>query len=394
MKVMFVVATDLSANNSAVMCHNAYIRGMVEAGHIVSVITVNDTAKQIDGNIEGVEYYRYSDENFIVSRIRKNRVESQAPVSSNVTTNRKTLSSRIKLLAYKIGIACFGAEKTLRRRANRFKSEIIYDAVISLASPANSHVIAHDLIKRGRIKCKHSCQIWEDPWAMDLYGGYNEKIKKKEEKILAFAEKVLYVTPMTMCNQQKLFKTNAEKMDWLPLPSYFEDSSGYSLDDGKITYGYFGQYYPNVRNLEPFYKATVLKGKYVIICGDPSNLFESTDKIQIYPRVSIEELNEFDKKTDVLVCLANLGGGQIPGKIYQYSASVKPILFILDGNEEEKGILREYFSQFERYAFCDNTVESICNAMVEIEKEYKQYSPIEYFTAKNIANEILSKINS
>ena len=65
LKVMFVVATDLSANNSAAMCHNAYIRGMVEAGHSVSVITVDETSKQINGRIEGVEYFHYSDENFI-----------------------------------------------------------------------------------------------------------------------------------------------------------------------------------------------------------------------------------------------------------------------------------------------------------------------------------------
>ena len=65
--------------------------------------------------------------------------------------------------------------------------------------------------------------------------------------------------------------------------------------------------------------------------------------------------------------LCNRQGGQIPGKIYQYSATDKTILFILDGTEDEQAVLKDYFGKFNRYVFCRNTVEDITCAIRQIE---------------------------
>ena len=80
----------------------------------------------------------------------------------------------------------------------------------------------------------------------------------------------------------------------------------------------------------------------------------------------LDKLRAFEEKTNALVFLCNRAGGQIPGKIYQYSATHKWILFILDGPEEEKKTLRAFFEPFHRYVFCDNTVESIEEAIRRI----------------------------
>lgn len=397
MRILFVVATDLSANNSAAMCHTAYIRGMRDAGHDVSVLTVLPTAKELHDKVNGVNYIELSDENWLVRKARNNRVKTPAPAeneNANTSANRD-VSVRVKNFVKYTAITLMGASVTWRRRANRFRDKRPYDAAISLASPADSHLVAAALLKSGRIKAKHSCQIWEDPWASDLYGGHTktlDKIRKQENAVLDLAEKVIYVTPMTMENQKKLYARNAEKMDWLPLPVYDEDVSDEVADDNQITYGYFGQYYPQVRNLKPFYNAAIKGNKHCIICGDPDNLFESTEKIEINSRVSLEVLKQKDFYTDVLVCVANLGGGQIPGKIYQYSGSRKPILYILDGSEEEKKILRDYFGQFHRYVFCENNEKDILRAMNEIEENYHFYDSVSYFDGKNIAEEIMKII--
>ena len=66
--------------------------------------------------------------------------------------------------------------------------------------------------------------------------------------------------------------------------------------------------------------------------------------------------------------MCNLKGGQIPGKIYQYSATNKKILFILDGSESEISVLENYFKKFNRYIFCKNNVVDIEFAIKEIEK--------------------------
>ena len=89
-------------------------------------------------------------------------------------------------------------------------------------------------------------------------------------------------------------------------------------------------------------------------------------------RVTLDVLEKVQEQTSVLIHLSNLRGGQIPGKIYHYSATEKPILFILDGTEEEKGVLKGYFSQFHRYCFCENNQESIQSAMRMIIDNYQQ----------------------
>ena len=69
----------------------------------------------------------------------------------------------------------------------------------------------------------------------------------------------------------------------------------------------------------------------------------------------------------MLVFLCNRRGGQIPGKIYQYSSTEKTILFILDGTEEEKAEICRYFGQYHRYVFCENTEEDVGRAIRQIE---------------------------
>ena len=132
-------------------------------------------------------------------------------------------------------------------------------------------------------------------------------------------------------------------------------------------YGYFGDYTPIARDLRPFYEAAKETGIRVNICGNPSNIFPSTDKITIHPRLPLDKLKPIEDQTNVLIFLCNRKGGQIPGKIYQYSATNKTVLFILDGTEEEQAVLREFFGKFNRYVFCRNTKEDIARAIRDIE---------------------------
>ena len=85
-------------------------------------------------------------------------------------------------------------------------------------------------------------------------------------------------------------------------------------------------------------------------------------------------------------------GGQIPGKIYQYSATNKTILFIMDGTEDEQEVLRDFFGKFNRYVFCQNTVEDIIRAIRQIESgalEEISNKPLEEFDPKRIIENIL-----
>ena len=64
--------------------------------------------------------------------------------------------------------------------------------------------------------------------------------------------------------------------------------------------------------------------------------------INIYPRLSFQEILEVYKKSDVLVYVDNLyNSTQIPGKIYDYFGTNKVILALYE-NKETKNFLEKY----------------------------------------------------
>ena len=112
--------------------------------------------------------------------------------------------------------------------------------------------------------------------------------------------------------------------------------------------------------------------------------------------MTLDKLKPLEDMTDVLVFLCNKAGGQIPGKIYQYSATNKIILFILDGTCEEKRILKSYFSKYKRYIFCENTEEDISRAIDLIRKKTFDDMcnvPLDCFESKRIVQNILDGRN-
>ena len=151
-------------------------------------------------------------------------------------------------------------------------------------------------------------------------------------------------------------------MCWQPLPAYYTAPTAGIGADPKI-FGYFGDYSLPARDLRPFYEAAGICGVSVNICGSTNLALESTDRIRIRPRLPLGELKPIEDRTGVLVFLCNRIGGQIPGKIYQYSATDRTILFILDGTEEEQKAIRGFFEPFHRYVFCENTAEDISRAI-------------------------------
>ena len=105
--------------------------------------------------------------------------------------------------------------------------------------------------------------------------------------------------------------------------------------------------------------------------------------------MTLDVLDKVQAKTKVLLHLCNLHGGQIPGKIYHYSATTKPILFILDGTPEEKNILKNYFSQFDRFYFCDNCAEAILETINKICSDNRAWTRLDAFSPKTVVGQLL-----
>ena len=404
MKILVINGDCIQTNTSANLCHLAYINGLVDSGHEVTLLSADGRDYQLDPSMkipDGVRSHTY----YGVSLYEKFSMRKGSQPSINTATNsasagtnnsRESVIRKVVKRAKQFVLSLYGIHGIYAKfvkKAQKFRTDEEYDYIISLSTPVTSHLLTHNLLKVGHIKGKKWIQIWEDPWYIDAYGfNGNRKIYEEEKRLLSYAEKVCYVSPLTLRNQKKMYPEYADKMYWQPLPYYYKAEECEYVGNEKNLYGYFGAYYPAARNLEPFYLAAKECGVEVNICGDPSSLFSETEQIHIHSRLPLKELKPIEDATNVLIFLCNRAGGQIPGKIYQYSATNKVILFILDGTEEEKEVLKAYFEPFNRYVFCENTVEDISKAIKQIENgdfgDIKN-EPVEEFNPKETIRKIL-----
>lgn len=404
MNILVINADCLTKNSSANLCHLAYIKGLLESGHSVSVLSADGRDYVLDDNMQipkdAHSYTFYGVSMYEKLSLRKNKRSFDAPKSVEIDTQKSVGYKSQMIVKIKDLIRSLygphGIYITFVIKAKKASFNEKFDIVLSISTPPASHLLAYKLIKKGKVHTKHWIQIWEDPWYSDAYGfNKKEKIRKEEKRLLSFAEKVCYVSPLTLENQKRLFPGSAQKMFWQPLPFYYQSDVTYNFSQSGNHYGYFGDYAPAVRDLEPFYMAAKQTGIEVNICGNPSDLFASTDQIHIHPRLPLNELKPIEDSTNVLVFLCNRKGGQIPGKIYQYSATNKTILFIMDGTEEEQRVLWEFFGKYNRYVFCRNTVDDIARAIQEIETNNLgdvQNTPLDEFNPVKTITNILETV--
>ena len=113
------------------------------------------------------------------------------------------------------------------------------------------------------------------------------------------------------------------------------------------------------------------------------------ENIKILNRVSQQEIQMYMQKINVIVCLMNRKGNQIPGKVYHDASSTKDILFIKDG--EYGNEIQEFFQKFNHYTFTDNTVEAIDSTIKHyLDEGIPVRKPVREFQAINIARELIS----
>lgn len=406
-KVLYVVGSCLTKNTSANMSHNAFIKGFLDNNCSVDIMMAKDSWGEQDNSLpvfQNADYHDFSSISF-GERIRRigtsentNYSESEntdPKITNDTVAAKKTIKDRIRSILKKTFYfvfkpdPCYPLQKVWIKKAKKFSSDFFYDIVVSNSCPEAAHKLVYELIKSNRINYNRWVQIWEDPWYYDVYGGMSEEIKEEEHFLLRQASEVYYVSPLTLMYQKKYYADCADKMKCIPLPfwEYEKQSTENPIQD---SFGYFGDYYSVTRNLRPFYNALKESGFNGLIYGDNDLPLAKTEKIEVSGRVTLDVLSKVQNKTQILVHLSNLKGGQIPGKIYHYSATNKPILFILDGTDEEKQELRRFFGQFNRYYFCENDEASILETMKKIVSDERSFEVVDAFSPKEVVKKIIN----
>lgn len=390
MRILFITLLPINSNSSAMIRNNALIQGFLKLNCEVELITLppNKNLK------ESLYWDKAIEISYIVPDNNQNiNLNLSSQVTSPVKKNLKdSILSTCRSIYKKISIydgSLLSYLKSLPVRSILKYNE--YDLIISSSDPKTSHLFAKKVIDDG-IKFKKWIEYWGDPLTQDITNKtiFPKKILKRLEKnLFSKADKVVYVSPFTLNEQKNLFSEYADIMYYQPVPYIEEILSEKFLDKSFMKIGYFGDYYSKVRDIMPLYNAVSESGNIDLeINGKSDLILEGSFNIKLLDRIPYHEVKEKEKDKDILVCILNSRGNQLPGKLFHYAATDKPIL-VLYPTSIDKEIL-EYLKSFERYILCENNtmrIREILQSNIIISETFK---PSEKLHCKYIARGFLN----
>lgn len=384
-KILYVSSMPLQYNYSANIRNLALIDGLYRNGYIVDAITCkpNKNSEWYDNSMDVSCLHKYYYRGMDIAGDKK----------ADSSSDRKGIVNRfIKKIAKSfISASVWDARMVAVRRIHDYSISENYDIMISSSDPKSSHLLARMIYQRNKGKIGKWIQYWGDPFAIDINntGGSYEKARDVEEKILALADKVVYVSPFTLDKQKQMFPNERDKFFFYPIPvkeKTVNTQVGY--DKQRLKIGYYGAYYQKDRDINPLYEA-ISSTKHVLeIYGSSDVTLKNMDNIRVHGKVSVSEIEDREREADVLVCICNRSGTQIPGKAYHYAMTNKYVLILTDGDYAEE--ITKYFNTFNRYIICENKPDSIINALKDLPDDPKYRKPCQAFDTKTIAEDFIS----
>lgn len=389
MRILFITNSPIEYSSSANIRNTALIKGFIENGHDIDILTCypDKSSKYYDSTIANnlnlaIKYIDRAD-------------DSNEQELENIKYKSSNLYHKVRNNLYKLynALSIYDPRKRNLRLMDNIEINESYDVVISSSDPKSSHLIAEKIVER--LKVTKWIQYWGDPLTTDI----NKNaiipkfiLKNEELRLLEKASEAFYVSPITLKLQKEMFKEISGKIHYLPIPIQINgyDEKTITINDN-IKIGYYGDYFSRDRNIIPLVNACEKSDFCLEIFGSSDVKITDKDNIQVNERAPFEVIKMHEKNTDILVCLCNKKGGQIPGKIYHYAATNKPILLILDGDYQQT--IHDWFGKYPNYFICKNDENSIRETIMKINNSKLKLSPIKDFASTSIALNMVSKLD-
>lgn len=385
MKVLVVILSPVDNLNSATMRTVGVIKGLVRLGHEVTVLNLPGAGGTIQTDYSrDPDMCRVKIVNASGSQVREKiwTDPKEQSLKAKAVNVLRTVYHKLSILGSSAGIA--------KRLVKSILGEDYYDVVISSSDPKTSHMAVESL-RRSGLRFGKWLQYWGDPLAQDITGSSiypRWYLKRVERKLFYQADAIVYVSPFTLAQQKKAYPGFADKMSAAVIP-YMQEKIYPAHPGQKYHVSYIGDYPSHVRNILPLYDAMkAMDGQIEAdIIGATDLELESTANITISPRGKADAI---EAKSDLLVCILNSRGSQIPGKIYHYAATNLPILVVTDG--ENAAEISDYLARFDRYVLCENQTAAIVQAIHTLRAEAPAAAPCPQFRPETVAQALLDKL--
>jgi hypothetical protein len=327
-------------------------RCFADEGHSVDIIAADIPADIVfhDHSLMGISQH----ENITIHSI---------PISSRTTRNPQNL---------------LWSFRAIRQSLSLFTD---FDAVITSALPIWSHLIGYLL------KMKKASGIWiadyGDPWSLSEARKRPKFIRWLEfhfEKMLV--SKADHLT-ITTSQAKPLFAELYPKLEAIKVipqgASRFHMTTEWTNRSSENRLGlnilYCGGFYGKLRDPSALFKAMqhvanvkiTIVGEHKIDIRKMIKAQHLEDKIIILEPVELEEIVRLQTQSDILLIYSNTSRYQIPGKIYEYLATNKPILYISEAVDDEISlILRTHRAGY----VCRNEETAIQDQLIYLTRKY------------------------
>ncbi|MEQ9809770.1 hypothetical protein [Streptococcus jiangjianxini] len=297
------------------------------------------------------------------------------------------------------------AKKTFKKNKDNFTD---VDLILSISSPYSAHLVSSYIAKKLN---KPYIMVYGDPWLYEpkrKRGFFRYRLEKlMEQKLVQKASKVLLITEWNKKKYQELYNLPENKVvtyhiGFDPLDRISWDSSINSREGEqrtlKIIYG--GSLDEVHRDPRPFLEAmkNIENIHLSIYNSDNSKIaefikkYDLEDKVTLSPLVSSSKFNELLNHNDTLLLFGNRTPFQVPGKVFNYIATGKTIIYVKNNSYDNDGT-KEVLEKYSNYLLIDNTVESIVSNIRQFQKNKQRESNISQFSYNETMQPIADAIN-
>lgn len=393
LKILYISTLYEVANSSAAIRNNSLVKGMRELGYAVDILTVkwpNDL----------ISNYFVNERNYDnIFRTELNEIR----LNSNIKGKIKNTNKFVSLLKQNLKKIFFFPDicKNWYNEINPREFDG-YDILITSSDMKSAHFVGREFKKY--FPDLPWMQIWGDPWESDVntpkyLKGY---VKKKEMKILSLADLIYYVSEPTKNEMVSKYPILKDKIKYLPR-SYYNESRKTTTQSNYIKILYTGAI-SNNRNLAILaqildnYNSAKNNSKIILeIVGTYSeevkNELLKFDSIYLKGSYPFDKIIEEYANADLLLYVGNNAeSSQIPGKLYDYFGSDRPILCLVNSKVDE---IYKFLSSFDRCLVVPNNHEDIKYYLSDlINISNKHFDPVRIYSPINVAQMFVNDFNN
>lgn len=392
MKILYITSS-FDKKGSASIRNIALVNGLVQNSCEVDVLTQDWPKNMCDSSLTSYideNIHVYKDEIKVITKYFSEKTGSTN--NDNNVYRLKSLLRRFRRIIQKL-VFFPDIDKEWIKNYNKKLSYANYDLIISSSDTKTAHFVGKKISHKYGVKW---VQIWGDPWEDDITLNCIEKIRAKnsERRLINSCDYVFYVSLPTLQSMQQKYPNNS-KLNFIARSFMRKLVSKENNKNDSINIFYPGSIYYG-RNAQPLIQSinsynSIHKEK--ILLNVHGNHEVNTKKlcgenVVFHNYINFHEVEERMKQADVLLVLLNdKRSNQIPGKLFDYFATNKPILVVTDDIDND---VTKYIKSLNRCIIIDNNSDISLDSMVSRFK--KEYEILEQFSSVNVARELLNKI--